>query len=776
MIKALKLLSLTKASIRKMNASTALHVVASFLKGAPYGALILVLWELFNPPIDTKKIIWAIVFAVVAVILELVIAMFAHTKNHIAAYSLTADTRLKLGEHLRRLSLGFFKKRDPGDITALLLQDLDKVEQVFSHLYNEIISSFVIAVMIASFMFFTDWRLALSAIIVVPIAIPVLLIGQKVIAYFGRKHIHSRNHAVSRFLEYLQGIKVIKAFNLKGEKFKNLDDSFKKLRSDSIKMEAAPGPLIISYGITLEFGLIVILLTGAYLLFGGTLSVTVFLTFMVLSVPFYTPLLNIGLFTSEIRYMSIGADRITSVIKTEPLHEPEEDEKLKKFDVKFKNVTFKGYTDFNNAQFKGTADFSDVTFEGTADFRNAKFKEEATFFHAVIGGYAIFIDVTFSREVNFTAATFKEDAEFMSAEFNGDAYFIDVTFENKAEFKLSKFKEIFKLYPKKNSEIGFTYVHLSDNVRVKADLSKCSFDNSNIERVDMTDSRWIGNDDKPKKYLPSIIEKFKNRVGISETSIKILFPLLSEHSDIILKVLDIGAGAGIYSLILSRLGYECHAVDTWSEYEELYNNRMGNKKDILERFEKSNVKTKECDILASPLPFPDGEFDLVLFLDVIEHLKTPKKALKEISRVLHRGGYVIIETPNTASLSNRVKALFGKSVYAANLDYWFNTDQFFGHLREYTATEIMWMLEQCGFECVKQKKTDASLFATPITYREHCRINRNEISYYSRYCATIYNRSFKIKSVRDILRSLYLTVTFIVPTFRGTTIVVARKS
>lgn len=186
----------------------------------------------------------------------------------------------------------------------------------------------------------------------------------------------------------------------------------------------------------------------------------------------------------------------------------------------FKNVTFKGYTDFNNAQFKEIADFSNVTFEGTADFRNAKFKEEATFFHAVIDGYAIFIDVTFSREVNFTAATFKEDAEFRSAEFNGDAYFIDVTFENKAEFKSSKFKEIFKLYPKKNSEIGFTYVHLSDNVRVKAYLSKCSFDNSNIERVDMTDSIWIV-DNKPKNYYSSLIKWFKNKIGMSETTIKI---------------------------------------------------------------------------------------------------------------------------------------------------------------------------------------------------------------------------------------------------------------
>ena len=252
---------------------------------------------------------------------------------------------------------------------------------------------------------------------------------------------------------------------------------------------------------------------------------------------------------------------------------------------------------------------------------------------------------------------------------------------------------------------------------------------------------------------------------------KVLFPLLMEHKEIS-KVLDIGAGAGLYSLVLSRLGFECHAIDTWNEYEDQYNNRMGNKKDILERFERNNVKVKECDILASPLPFIDEEFDLVLFIDVIEHLATPKSALKEISRVLHRGGYLVLETPNTASLSNRVKALFGKS---ENLDYWFNADQFYGHIREYTAAELKWMLNQCGFECVKIKKTDASLFATPIANRGQDRTNRNKISLYSLYSARKYERSFRVKSARDILRGLYLIMTFIVPAFRGTTIVVARK-
>ena len=59
------------------------------------------------------------------------------------------------------------------------------------------------------------------------------------------------------------------------------------------------------------------------------------------------------------------------------------------------------------------------------------------------------------------------------------------------------------------------------------------------------------------------------------------------------------------------------------------------------------------------LPFNDETFDLVLLLDVIEHLFDPDHVVQEIQRVLKKGGYVIITTPNLASWYNRLCLLFG---------------------------------------------------------------------------------------------------------------------
>ena len=184
----------------------------------------------------------------------------------------------------------------------------------------------------------------------------------------------------------------------------------------------------------------------------------------------------------------------------------------------FSHARFKGYTDFSHAIFEGHADFRGAKFRGSAVFRDAKFEGEARFWNVVFCEYSIFIDVIFSKKAYFSAVTFEGDAEFVLAEFKEDTYFSDVMFERDVDFKLAKFKERFILTPKKNAQIVFTSAHFSDNVRIKADLSNCYFANSNIERIDMTDSIWR-RDDKTKKSFSALYKWFRNKVGLSETSI-----------------------------------------------------------------------------------------------------------------------------------------------------------------------------------------------------------------------------------------------------------------
>jgi 2-polyprenyl-3-methyl-5-hydroxy-6-metoxy-1,4-benzoquinol methylase len=180
--------------------------------------------------------------------------------------------------------------------------------------------------------------------------------------------------------------------------------------------------------------------------------------------------------------------------------------------------------------------------------------------------------------------------------------------------------------------------------------------------------------------------------------LKTTLPYLKEGA----KILDVGAGAGVISLVFRKMGFDVYAIDTWEEYDEKYDNRMGIKEDIIERLEVAGIHLRYCNILKDGFPFAADNFDVILLLDVIEHLSAPKTCLQEIKRVLRKNGYLVITTPNLATLKNRVCVLLGRSNHVELKD-WYNSVPFFGHIREYTIDEVKQMFVREDFTVVTSK-------------------------------------------------------------------------
>lgn len=342
----LKPIRVIAGDIRKLYLTIAMNVIHLMLNGAPYGILFFVLNELFKPKdkINITKIIWMFSSMTLILVINILLAMKVHTKAYTKAYSLSSEARLTLGDHLRKLSMGFFKKRDPGDITSLLLQDMSKVEMVFSHFFIDAISCLIIPAIMAVIFLFANIKMTALMLTSVLIAVPSLMAAQKIISFYGKKHLKTRNRVASRVLEYLQGIKVLKAFNLTGNGFKRLDLTLKKFRDDSIKLEAAAAGPVILYIVILELGFIGLLLLGVHLLCQGGITIPVLLIFLVIGYKFFEPLINFGIFVSEMRYMNLAAERITDVMDTAPLSEPLNPLIPEKYDIEFCDVRF-GYGD-----------------------------------------------------------------------------------------------------------------------------------------------------------------------------------------------------------------------------------------------------------------------------------------------------------------------------------------------------------------------------------------------------------------------------------------------
>jgi 2-polyprenyl-3-methyl-5-hydroxy-6-metoxy-1,4-benzoquinol methylase len=115
---------------------------------------------------------------------------------------------------------------------------------------------------------------------------------------------------------------------------------------------------------------------------------------------------------------------------------------------------------------------------------------------------------------------------------------------------------------------------------------------------------------------------------------------------------------------------------------------------------KLGIGAEVTDLNHQDLPFPDEHFDAVTCVDVIEHLVEPFHVLREIKRVLKRNGQMLIGTANVASLSNRLRILFGYRPRTSFDDGWDG-----GHLLYFTPKELEKLLKRYDFQVVRRYTT-----------------------------------------------------------------------
>jgi ATP-binding cassette subfamily B protein len=316
-------------------------IVDAFFQGAPLGFLYLALQSLFAATLDTAKLLWLVAGLGVCLVLQ-GLFFYASTRDvFLSTYSLMADMRLRLGEHLRHLPMGFFTTRKSGDLNAVLTVDVAQIEQVFTHIYAMLVAMVALPIFVACILFWLDWRMALATVATIPIAVPALMFGQWMVRRGGQQRAQAQIAVISRVIEYVQGIQVLKACRLIGARFQQLERALADFRKRSFELEAKPAPFILTYAIVIELGFLCVLLTGAYLLLGGSLTVPVFVMFLVVTLRFYHPLQQVGMYLAELRYFRLSFDRVQAVLDEAVLPEPPDDPQLDRFDIEFREISFR---------------------------------------------------------------------------------------------------------------------------------------------------------------------------------------------------------------------------------------------------------------------------------------------------------------------------------------------------------------------------------------------------------------------------------------------------
>ena len=278
-------------------------------------------------------------YSVVFSAIILITHRIQYDSTYFSAYSESADRRVALAEKLRKLPLSFFGKKDLSELTITIMGDCTDLEHTFSHSVPQLFGSLISVTLVGIGLFIVDWKMALSAVFVFPIAI-MITVGSKFLQdKMGKKKIEAKLAASDKVQEYLENIREIKSYNIEEKYLNDLDDSFFKIIKASLISELTTGTLIVSAQGILRLGFAAVTLTGIKLFLNGEIDFLVYLMYLFTISRLYDPLSVVLIQIGDI-YNSLLTIKRMKDIYDQKIQEGAKEFFCDNYDIVFENVEF----------------------------------------------------------------------------------------------------------------------------------------------------------------------------------------------------------------------------------------------------------------------------------------------------------------------------------------------------------------------------------------------------------------------------------------------------
>ena len=256
----------------------------------PVGLLYYLVGDLMNGGVPGGKIPFYVAGCVVCIGLILLTTFFQYNATYFATYKESGIRRITLAEHLRKIPLSFFGKKDLADLTSTIMADCTFLEQSFSHFIPELAGSIISTVLISIGLLFTDWRMALAALWVLPVAFAIVGFSAKIQENLNQKAMDVKMACADGIQECIETVRDLKANNAEQAYLKGLEKKIRAVEHRSILNEFGLAVFVVSASLVLKLGIATVALAGAVLLMQGSLSVLTFFMFLLVVSRLYDPL------------------------------------------------------------------------------------------------------------------------------------------------------------------------------------------------------------------------------------------------------------------------------------------------------------------------------------------------------------------------------------------------------------------------------------------------------------------------------------------------------
>lgn len=267
--------------------------------------------------IQANSISWLVNGAAVIILFAVVRGFFSFAQAYYAettSQGVAFDFRNELFSKLQRLSFSYYDQNQTGQLMIRATDDVEKVRLFIAQGLILATQAFLLFVVTLIILFFTNWRLTLAILPILPLALILFMIfGSLAQPLFAevQKRLSSMNTILQ---EALAGIKVVKAFNREKYEQERFDHSADYLFAQQVKVQRVFSVLFPLIFTLAQIGTAIILYFGGRQIIGGTLTLGQYQEFNLYLLYIFFPLGQLGFIISLMAQASASAKRIFEIV------------------------------------------------------------------------------------------------------------------------------------------------------------------------------------------------------------------------------------------------------------------------------------------------------------------------------------------------------------------------------------------------------------------------------------------------------------------------------
>ena len=288
-----------------------------------------------------EGIVWKTVLLIAAGIIgKAATKTFSQLEQTHAGYFMAGNKRIAIGNQLKSVPMGYFNENSLGEITGVTTTVLENVEtiapMVLVGLFAGMINTIVFNVMVLVY----DWRAGLLVVAGTFVYLLIVSKMEKKSRVSAPKRQESEAKLVAAVLEQVQGMSVIKSFNLVGRGDRRIQEALEYNRSSNLELEQLFTPYTIAEGRVIQLFSVLMMVEAVVFYLNGTLSMTGALMFTILSFVIFAQIQTAGSSLSVLRLVSSSIEQANRMDEIPQMDEKGSDITPEHHEIAFHDVHF----------------------------------------------------------------------------------------------------------------------------------------------------------------------------------------------------------------------------------------------------------------------------------------------------------------------------------------------------------------------------------------------------------------------------------------------------